>query len=285
MAVVVLIAKRYGCGLPVHFAGKAATFNLLYAFPLLLLGRRRRHPGAHRRTRRVGVRVVGDGPLLARRILYAVQLRQLIGTAGAGARVSRPPTNRRRPDASMTLLTAMLERPLDSGLRGGRGPAGGGRTAVRRDAARGALLVVRRSSSGSSSGVGAYTCGATTRPRGRGPRRPDRADRGRRGAVDGRRPSASPPGRGSARRRQRSASRGRRAADLARSPPLPGPSPVTGPGFALTMDDAPNVDGTDPTATGADAADRGAGSPRTCRSSPTSCGPPGRRRWPSTVSD
>lgn len=39
MAVVVLVAKRHGwLGLPVHFAGKAATFNLLYAFPLLLLG-------------------------------------------------------------------------------------------------------------------------------------------------------------------------------------------------------------------------------------------------------
>jgi cardiolipin synthase (CMP-forming) len=38
MGVVVLIAKRHGwVGLPVHFAGKAATFNLLYAFPLLLL--------------------------------------------------------------------------------------------------------------------------------------------------------------------------------------------------------------------------------------------------------
>jgi cardiolipin synthase len=28
----------YGVALPVHFLGKAATFNLLYAFPLLLLG-------------------------------------------------------------------------------------------------------------------------------------------------------------------------------------------------------------------------------------------------------
>ncbi|HMM94777.1 CDP-alcohol phosphatidyltransferase family protein [Phycicoccus sp.] len=38
MGVVVLVAKRHGwVGLPVHFAGKAATFNLLYAFPLLLL--------------------------------------------------------------------------------------------------------------------------------------------------------------------------------------------------------------------------------------------------------
>jgi cardiolipin synthase len=35
--------KRRGLtGLPVHYLGKAATFNLLYAFPLLLLGS---HPG------------------------------------------------------------------------------------------------------------------------------------------------------------------------------------------------------------------------------------------------
>lgn len=39
MAGVLLVLKRVGVtGLPVHFIGKAATFNLLYAFPLLLLG-------------------------------------------------------------------------------------------------------------------------------------------------------------------------------------------------------------------------------------------------------
>lgn len=39
MAVVLWLLKRRGVtGLPVHFIGKAATFNLLYAFPLLLLG-------------------------------------------------------------------------------------------------------------------------------------------------------------------------------------------------------------------------------------------------------
>jgi cardiolipin synthase (CMP-forming) len=39
LAVVLWWIKRYGqTGLPVHFLGKAATFNLLYAFPLLLLG-------------------------------------------------------------------------------------------------------------------------------------------------------------------------------------------------------------------------------------------------------
>ncbi len=39
MGVVLLWLQRNGFGpLPVHFIGKAATFNLLYAFPLLLLG-------------------------------------------------------------------------------------------------------------------------------------------------------------------------------------------------------------------------------------------------------
>jgi len=39
MVVVLAVLKRRGVvGLPVHFIGKAATFNLLYAFPLLLLG-------------------------------------------------------------------------------------------------------------------------------------------------------------------------------------------------------------------------------------------------------
>lgn len=43
LAMLVLITPRlrkagYGVALPVHFLGKAATFNLLYAFPLILLG-------------------------------------------------------------------------------------------------------------------------------------------------------------------------------------------------------------------------------------------------------
>ena len=39
MALVLAALRPYGyTDLPVHFVGKAATFNLLYAFPLLLLG-------------------------------------------------------------------------------------------------------------------------------------------------------------------------------------------------------------------------------------------------------
>ena len=36
------LRRRGLTALPVHYLGKAATFNLLYAFPLLLLGS---HPG------------------------------------------------------------------------------------------------------------------------------------------------------------------------------------------------------------------------------------------------
>jgi cardiolipin synthase (CMP-forming) len=39
MGIPLLVLRRHGYGPPpVHFLGKAATFNLLYAFPLLLLG-------------------------------------------------------------------------------------------------------------------------------------------------------------------------------------------------------------------------------------------------------
>ena len=41
MALMLLYLRTKGqLGLPVHFVGKAATFNLLYAFPLLLLAHR-----------------------------------------------------------------------------------------------------------------------------------------------------------------------------------------------------------------------------------------------------
>ena len=41
MAIMLLYLRARGqLGLPVHYVGKAATFNLLYAFPLLLLAQR-----------------------------------------------------------------------------------------------------------------------------------------------------------------------------------------------------------------------------------------------------
>lgn len=39
MSIVLIYLKRFGItGIPVHFVGKAATMNLLYALPLILLG-------------------------------------------------------------------------------------------------------------------------------------------------------------------------------------------------------------------------------------------------------
>jgi len=78
--LVPLLRTRGLTTLPVHFLGKAATFNLLYAFPLLFLGQG-----------------VGTGPLLARvfgwsfaiwgiglywwaGILYGWQVRRLLAT-------------------------------------------------------------------------------------------------------------------------------------------------------------------------------------------------------------
>ena len=80
MGVVVLVAKRHGwVGLPVHFAGKAATFNLLYAFPLLLLAEG--DSAWARVAEPVGWGFAWWGTALywVSGILYAVQLRQLIG--------------------------------------------------------------------------------------------------------------------------------------------------------------------------------------------------------------
>ncbi|HET6967788.1 MAG TPA: CDP-alcohol phosphatidyltransferase family protein [Ornithinibacter sp.] len=79
MAVVVLIAKRHGwVGLPVHFAGKAATFNLLYAFPLLLLAE---GDGVWARIAEPvgwGFVIWGTALYWVAGILYAMQLRRLL---------------------------------------------------------------------------------------------------------------------------------------------------------------------------------------------------------------
>jgi cardiolipin synthase len=84
MGVVVLIAKRHGwVGLPVHFAGKAATFNLLYAFPLLLLADG--ESTVSRIAEPVGWAFAwwGTGLYWLAGILYAVQLRQLLSARRA----------------------------------------------------------------------------------------------------------------------------------------------------------------------------------------------------------
>ena len=115
MAMMLLYLRSRGqVGLPVHFVGKAATFNLLYAFPLLLLAHRDDWIGDLAQTHRVGLRVVGRRPLLAgRRAVCRPRTDRAHPGFPDGDAVTAP----RRPDESMTLLTTMMERPLDPGYQ------------------------------------------------------------------------------------------------------------------------------------------------------------------------
>jgi cardiolipin synthase (CMP-forming) len=71
----------FGTTLPVHFLGKAATFNLLYAFPLLLIGQSGTRSIANIGNI-FGWAFVGWGTALYlwAGVLYFVQLRQVTGT-------------------------------------------------------------------------------------------------------------------------------------------------------------------------------------------------------------
>ena len=86
MAVVLWVLKRRGVvGLPVHFLGKAATFNLLYAFPLLLLADG--NGTVARIAQPLGWGFAWWGVVLywVAGLLYAVQLRRLVASAQQGS--------------------------------------------------------------------------------------------------------------------------------------------------------------------------------------------------------
>lgn len=84
MGVVIVLLKRVGqSGLPVHFVGKAATFNLLYAFPILLLSTLDNPLGTIARPIGWGFVWWGTGLYWLAAILYAVQ-------AGPILRAGRP---------------------------------------------------------------------------------------------------------------------------------------------------------------------------------------------------
>jgi cardiolipin synthase len=90
VAMLVLISPKlrkagYGVALPVHFLGKAATFNLLYAFPLLLLGQISEKPNHLTDIANIfGWAFVGWGTALYLLAggMYFVQARQLTRDAG-----------------------------------------------------------------------------------------------------------------------------------------------------------------------------------------------------------
>jgi cardiolipin synthase len=84
LALTLPLLRRHGYGpLPVHFLGKAATLNLLYAFPLLLLGA---HPGTFAEVARTfgwAFTVWGVGLYWWAGWLYVVQLRGLLAAERA----------------------------------------------------------------------------------------------------------------------------------------------------------------------------------------------------------
>lgn len=73
------ILRRYGLvALPVHFLGKAATFNLLYAFPLLLLGDGTAAIGTLAKVFGWAFAIWGVGLYWWAGVLYVEQLRRVI---------------------------------------------------------------------------------------------------------------------------------------------------------------------------------------------------------------
>lgn len=79
LATTLPVLKRHGYGpLPVHFFGKAATFNLLYALPLMLLGAG--HETVNHVARIVGwaFAIWGTALYWYAGGLYVVQVRQLV---------------------------------------------------------------------------------------------------------------------------------------------------------------------------------------------------------------
>jgi cardiolipin synthase len=72
------LRRRGLTGLPVHYLGKAATFNLLYAFPLLLIGSRPGTLGAVAKPIAWAFTIWGTGLYLWAAGLYLIQFRRVI---------------------------------------------------------------------------------------------------------------------------------------------------------------------------------------------------------------
>jgi CDP-diacylglycerol--glycerol-3-phosphate 3-phosphatidyltransferase len=97
LAALLPVLRRHGYGpLPVHTLGKAATFNLLYAFPLLLLGTGNSTFATITRSIGWAFAVWGTALYWWAGVLYAVQVRQ----------IARDTPVRRQRDRSDEAVTA-----------------------------------------------------------------------------------------------------------------------------------------------------------------------------------
>jgi cardiolipin synthase len=81
------LRRRGLTGLPVHYLGKAATFNLLYAFPLLLIGSHSSTLGSIAKPIAWAFTIWGTGLYLWAGGLYLIQFRRVVTSLPvAGAR-------------------------------------------------------------------------------------------------------------------------------------------------------------------------------------------------------
>jgi cardiolipin synthase len=86
LATLPALRRRGLNALPVHYLGKAATFNLLYAFPLLLLGS---HPGTVGQIAKPiawAFTIWGTGLYLWSGGLYLLQVRRVVAAIPPGGR-------------------------------------------------------------------------------------------------------------------------------------------------------------------------------------------------------
>ena len=119
--LVPFLRTRGYSALPVHFLGKAATFNLLYAFPLLLLGD---GDGVFALTRaglRVGVRDLGDRPLLVGRAAVRLAGAQAPGRPGPIERPMSSPAEQQQERISVGLIEYLSRHTLDEDYARSRG--------------------------------------------------------------------------------------------------------------------------------------------------------------------
>jgi len=87
LGVALIVLRRHGYGPPaVHFIGKAATFCLLYAFPLLFLGDGDSSGATVARVFGWAFVVWGTGLYWWAGVLYLVQVRRLVARTDAGKR-------------------------------------------------------------------------------------------------------------------------------------------------------------------------------------------------------
>lgn len=95
------ILRRHGYrALPVHFLGKAATFNLLYAFPLLLVGDGMAVISTVAKVTGWAFAIWGAALYWWAAVLYVTQVRQLVrqdrAMTGSARRRGEPPESRQR---------------------------------------------------------------------------------------------------------------------------------------------------------------------------------------------